>query len=156
MFQFHTGSIKSRYADTRLGRFWGFQFHTGSIKRNGLGYTEYILLYCFNSILVRLKGESGVLAGEPEYPGFNSILVRLKVFLIQLRNGRICTFQFHTGSIKSSEKPFDRPNWNQFQFHTGSIKSKKKRFGKHAASKFQFHTGSIKSVSVQIVAECPL
>ena len=78
VFQFHTGSIKS--GDWTLGTTSEirFQFHTGSIKR---------------------RADIALVGGW--YYSFNSILVRLKVWI----GGDTCAsqmaFQFHTGSIKS-------------------------------------------------------
>ena len=55
---------------------------------------------CFNSIVVRLKGESHRRALRTE-----------------------ALFQFHSGSIKSIAELFFAPTSLAFQFHSGSIKS---------------------------------
>ena len=58
-----------------------------------------LLLYCFNSTMVRLK--------EDEY------FQRLPIERM---------FQFHNGSIKSRHAEADSADASRFQFHNGSIK----------------------------------
>ena len=77
MFRFHTGSIKSFALLGGQGFCTTFRFHTGSIKRILQDY-DLSILECFDSILVRLKGQS-----ENQ---FSCLISR---------------FRFHTGSIKS-------------------------------------------------------
>ncbi|MDE0043408.1 MAG: hypothetical protein OXT74_15320, partial [Candidatus Poribacteria bacterium] len=57
------------------------------------------------------------------YTGFNSILVRLKQAVPTLKEFAEKTFQFHTGSIKTSDKYAYFVLKSLFQFHTGSIKT---------------------------------
>jgi hypothetical protein len=55
-------------------------------------------------------------------------------------------FQFHNGSIKSTEEPYNGRNARKFQFHNGSIKSDTEADGTPIdVAQFQFHNGSIKS-----------
>ena len=77
-FQFHTGSIKSRKRKIPMGNgIITFQFHTGSIKRIPSTLPLSIRKLCFNSILVRLKVD--ILNNvRVSIFCFNSILVRLK------------------------------------------------------------------------------
>ena len=57
----------------------------------------------------------------------------------------LCTFQFHTGSIKSlSLGSGATRDAGQFQFHTGSIKRRSPKKTTSTLIWFQFHTGSIK------------
>ena len=75
---------------------------------------------CFDSILVRLKGNRCVVIGK-HMLSFDSILVRLKACLQSSTIMHSAEFRFHTGSIKS---PWERENLlaETFLFHTGSIK----------------------------------
>ena len=77
-----------------------FQFHSGSIKRGKQSRSEWAQCLCFNSIVVRLKGERCATS----------------------RHGR-AGFQFHSGSIKSPTDPKVAEAVVKFQFHSGSIKS---------------------------------
>ena len=100
------------------------------------------------------------------YPGFDSILVRLKAKYVSLiRQGLM--FRFHTGSIKSLAMNERWKDAQTFRFHTGSIKRSEddppivdtetgfdsilvrlkvhKRVTNYAYPiEFRFHTGSIK------------
>ena len=130
MFQFHTGSIKSEISVLLRDSFTGF-----------------------NSILVRLKDHKQTPL-NCLLPGFNSILVRLKDPFAVYAFSPFFSFQFHTGSIKSSGlSPISKPlrgfnsilvrlkvshsnpesRAHQFQFHTGSIK--RQGYCRHAAAK---------------------
>ena len=81
------------------------------------------------------------------YGGFNSKLVRLKVLMRLTEPSRLSTFQFQTGSIKSSIQIELGPvQLDLFQFQTGSIKSISDRILLTNTRMFQFQTGSIKSL----------
>ena len=71
-------------------------------------------------------------------------MVRLKVvaaFNAKLGNEK---FQFHNGSIKSSNAPPEYVGFGEFQFHNGSIKSEEYDTEMNNPHLFQFHNGSIK------------
>ena len=74
-FQFQTGAIKSLSGARLRSCFNVFQFQTGAIKSGGVPINKH------------------------QIGGFNSKLVRLKVFVITLQINDI-TFQFQTGAIK--------------------------------------------------------
>ena len=76
-FQFHSGSIKSIDVSEKITLSRRFQFHSGSIKRTTWQQLGLEKPWCFNSIVVRLKGEQDLI-----YPA-NTV-----------------AFQFHSGSIK--------------------------------------------------------
>ncbi len=76
-FQFHYGTIKSRFAYVGCYEASMFQFHYGTIKRQIYLLMEAVKS-CFNSIMVQLK--AGTIA--------NRVSASL--------------FQFHYGTIKSS------------------------------------------------------
>jgi len=76
MFQFHTGSIKSIWAEDINYQNPVFQFHTGSIKSKG--YSP--------------------LPAEIVTFQFHTGSIKRKIPLLQYC--RHCKFQFHTGSIK--------------------------------------------------------
>ena len=76
-FQFHNGSIKSRFDYNTCPITLLFQFHNGSIKSRTVANPDNILRFGFNSTMVRLKGwewwdSDGCLSS------FNSTMVRLK------------------------------------------------------------------------------
>jgi len=54
MFQFHSGSIQTAYADMKEWRLETFQFHSGSIQTPKV-WISAIAIPCFNSTLVRFK-----------------------------------------------------------------------------------------------------
>ncbi len=58
-----------------------------------------------------------------EVPGFNSKMVRLKVFLLLFGAGAYFLFQFQNGTIKSATADIVKPNDVMFQFQNGTIKS---------------------------------
>ena len=102
MFQFHSGSIKSRERARTDRRIEQFQFHSGSIKRPPGTAHKKTTWPRFNSIVVRLK----VVLRMPwrtSRSGFNSIVVRLKAPLCFIGKSSSATFQFHSGSIKRSK-----------------------------------------------------
>ena len=78
-FRFHTGSIKSatRVENQTLSP-EEFRFHTGSIKSQ-MGKRCNLDGTGFDSILVRLKDETGLQVCRSTSGRFDSILVRLKV-----------------------------------------------------------------------------
>ncbi len=100
---------------------------------------------------------------------FNSIMVRLKVSVLNIRSLCVILFQFHNGTIKrhilhwlwqrfccfnsimvrlkDSCKPRDKNVVPMFQFHNGTIKSEPLTFHPFGFFKFQFHNGTIKSLS---------
>ena len=98
-FQFHSGSIKSEIQRQQAREGGRFQFHSGSIKSREKS-TYIPLCVCFNSIVVRLKGE-----WIPQNPG------------------AAIWFQFHSGSIKRRYESQGYTSLIRFQFHSGSIKS---------------------------------
>ena len=78
MFQFQTGSIKSKTLREEVNDKTQFQFQTGSIKRN-VQHAESGSQTRFNSKLVRLKVAGVAEVADPSVcRGFNSKLVRLK------------------------------------------------------------------------------
>ena len=97
---------------------------------------------------------------------FNSILVRLKAWIVCYRDENKCCFNSILVRLKGEPKNLDLRVWDQFQFHTGSIKRvwwhrfrwvrrsfnsilvRLKALASRSADApselFQFHTGSIK------------
>ena len=101
LFQYHTGSIKSRAGAGRGAHGTTFQYHTGSIKRmekDQNGKSRYSSR--FNTTLVQLKVCSVCALHHDVYISFNTTLVQLKVMVRE--GGFVCPlwFQYHTGSIK--------------------------------------------------------
>ena len=121
-----------------------FQFHSGSIKRPISLLKVKPLKPGFNSIVVRLKEFALELAATNRH-GFNSIVVRLKDRRPTRRSLQSAPFQFHSGSIKSQHRLLLRGLRRLFQFHSGSIKSACVQGSSQSAPSFQFHSGSIKS-----------
>ena len=98
---------------------------------------------------------------------FNSTVVRLKASESKKTTAMTYMFQFHSGSIKSTQNNRNQGHNPRFQFHSGSIKSKmvlhinqqassfnstvvrlkaiKQATIYSSAKRFQFHSGSIKS-----------
>ena len=77
--------------------------------------------------------------------GFNSTLVRLRQ-CARLSNASACgAFQFHIGSIKTSNARTVTSARHTFQFHIGSIKRSQPALGEALRLEFQFHIGSIKT-----------
>ena len=108
---------------TLLHRFL-FQFHTGSIKSKA-DMTKGVKEICFNSILVRLKGKIA------KFFTMRQLKFQFHTGSIKRSVSTACrfpnrnTFQFHTGSIKSDDSTIGiRKQIFEFQFHTGSIKSR--------------------------------
>ncbi len=75
---------------------------------------------------------------------FNSIVVRLKGSTI-VRTTSQNIFQFHCGAIKSAVAVTTSCAEPSFQFHCGAIKSFTEDPHQYFMSKFQFHCGAIKS-----------
>ena len=97
----------------------------------------------FNSIVVRLKARAGDISTWWKRR-FNSIVVRLKegrwIWWVPVDG----SFQFHSGSIKSSSQRQSTRSLALFQFHSGSIKSVSFPILSSRHGLFQFHSGSIK------------
>ena len=96
--------------------------------------------------MVRLK-ENARREIEEAKQSFNSIVVRLKVGQVALRDIHGAQFQFHSGSIKSFfvQARFKRLSW--FQFHSGSIKSAQLEVGASRRACFN-------SIVVRLKAPC--
>ncbi len=104
-----------------------FQYHSGPIKRVRGGISSSGSRTCFNTTLVQLKDEIRR-QREASLDGFNTTLVQLKeslhlrshccassfnTTLVQLKATRTapplaptCTFQYHSGPIKSAVRIF--------------------------------------------------
>ena len=82
---------------------------------------------------------------EGVYICFNSTMVRLKGERFRIAAADQAAFQFHNGSIKSLFLAFLSPQFTLFQFHNGSIKSEYVDMRQDLQHGFQFHNGSIKS-----------
>ena len=104
---------------------------------------------------------------------FNSIVVRLEDIAIRIALCHDHTFQFHSGSIRSSLVRcrltlFDCFNSKvvrlevsmrktrrlytcTFQFHSGSIRRTASFFSSVTKSKFQFHSGSIRRKCCRLI-----
>ena len=76
-FQFHKGSINTRYADYKTSIDTVFQFHKGSINTSMRNVVACVAAACFNSIKVRL------------------------ILTTSLYHPQIVLFQFHKGSINT-------------------------------------------------------
>ena len=119
-FQFHKGTIKTRYNTCVEHSTSWFQFHKGTIKT------------CSNTILVT------------ENKNFNSIKVQLKHVAIDCDIGAR-GFQFHKGTIKTCSNTIlvtENKNFN-------SIKVQLKHVAIDCdigARGFQFHKGTIKTL----------
>ncbi len=75
-----------------------FQFHNGTIKRKGIEIKVFPQI-CFNSIMVRLKA-----------------------FLLDMVYNLSEEFQFHNGTIKRISFFLPTNSKLEFQFHNGTIK----------------------------------
>ena len=75
--------------------------------------------------MVRLK-DNGTHINRIIGLGFNSTMVRLKGITGEANGVYRYTFQFHNGSIKSTQDSVEQGVEQRFQFHNGSIKSPKK------------------------------
>ena len=75
---------------------------------------------------------------------FNSTMVRLKVTYNLIIKCQDREFQFHNGSIKSSDSIKEISTYTMFQFHNGSIKRNHQAAREANYEMFQFHNGSIK------------
>ena len=121
-----------------------FRFHTGSIKRLSERNSEKRQLRCFDSILVRLKGNR-----TPAYDipigGFDSILVRLKELPTWALQNSAISFDSILVRLKVLDDACE-DHFLMFRFHTGSIKrtSESEEHRGRTQTKFRFHTGSIK------------
>ena len=99
---------------------------------------------CFNSKVVRLKGEMG--AGLlTEYESFNSKVVRLKGahngFDIKL----LTVFQFQSGAVKRPVFQIITNRTKLFQFQSGAVKRIIAPQFKSIFTLFQFQSGAVKS-----------
>ena len=120
-----------------------FQFHKGTIKtRYPLRY-EDILPY-FNSIKVRLKLAYIDMPMRAE-AYFNSIKVRLKLGLLMLFVFLICYFNSIKVRLKRSRQDDIGTEFSKFQFHKGTIKTPSLSTYWCPSNLFQFHKGTIKT-----------
>ena len=105
-----------------------FQFHNGSIKSR---FCQRVVkpIFCFNSTMVRLK-EICRPPSRQRLGSFNSTMVRLKAGSHHATAIGINLFQFHNGSIKRVVVLQILALDEEFQFHNGSIKSKLEGSGK--------------------------
>ena len=85
-----------------------------------------------------------------EFMGFNSTMVRLKVFCREYDGHLSKEFQFHNGSIKSPSNGSTSAAQDLFQFHNGSIKRSESPLQFLGQLQFQFHNGSIKRMAKQL------
>ena len=120
-FQFHDGTIKSGFAMSRHPWSWLFQFHDGTIKSYISGIPTYRIMN-FNSTMVRLKeNEAQNHFSQLQY--FNSTMVRLKVSPIIFKLSFVFWY-FNSTMVRL--KGNNHMDWFEvilFQFHDGTIKS---------------------------------
>ena len=98
-----------------------FQFHTGSIKSRLRWIIPQRNRSSFNSILVRLKGRSTPSSGRG-IESFNSILVRLKDRPQHNLHCFYLSFNSILVRLKAKNRVSHAKESETFQFHTGSIK----------------------------------
>ena len=122
-FQFQTGSIKSRRKPNPSAFVPVFQFQTGSIKSLS-PIPESTTAHPFQFQTGSIKSQALTRILDTSKPCFNSKLVRLKGNACESLRHRFCLFQFQTGSIKRKSGSPAGVFRRQFQFQTGSIKSK--------------------------------
>ena len=80
---------------------------------------------------------------------FNSIKVQLKQDIFAY--APYCrVFQFHKGTIKTSDAFYSQTAYKGFQFHKGTIKTTKLKKNGIRQILFQFHKGTIKTNTVNI------
>ena len=102
--------------------------------------------------MVRLKAPSSQRASH-QRQSFNSTMVRLKEGVSKQMKAVIPAFQFHNGSIKSSNFSKGSNFSNMFQFHNGSIKRQDQAGDSEPICEFQFHNGSIKSATDRTIID---
>jgi len=99
-FQFHSGSIKTDTLVDQLFNQLQFQFHSGSIKTYGREVSVYMIHeFQFHSGSIKTPRENN---WDLQAQRFNSTLVRLKLVPDSYRHIFLWEFQFHSGSIKTS------------------------------------------------------
>ena len=143
MFQFHSGSIKSRAQPRHWWRFERFQFHSGSIKSD-TSEDSTSPFHGFNSIVVRLKAPPQ-LWSVTQRPRFNSIVVRLKGGFFPRKTHNGPCFNSIVVRLKGASTALADRVTGEFQFHSGSIKRGLAGASTWGRWPFQFHSGSIKS-----------
>ncbi len=82
---------------------------------------------------------------------FNSIKVRLKLYFLILLKITYKQFQFHKGTIKTSNHPPSTEAREGFQFHKGTIKTMLRAGYIESIRPFQFHKGTIKTESKNLM-----
>ena len=102
-FQFHKGTIKTNPRTEGQMR-QRFQFHKGTIKTAKKNDSNHHTpLFQFHKGTIKTPR---IYRGLPFYLYFNSIKVRLKLYLIK-NSCSCCIFQFHKGTIKTRKMSFD-------------------------------------------------
>ena len=81
---------------------------------------------------------------EKRVRDFNSIKVQLERLALALLNGN-GRFQFHKGTIRTTEGCLPSPLFSPFQFHKGTIRTSSSVEASLEPSLFQFHKGTIRT-----------
>ena len=97
--------------------------------------------------MVRLKASS-VTEPPPSLSGFNSNMVRLKVYIITCYTYQFSQFQFQYGAIKRKSEITELKGKLEFQFQYGAIKSDVPSTHILAINPFQFQYGAIKRKTI--------
>ena len=101
-FQFHTGTIKSRFKPHRKHR--NQDFNSTLVRLRAFpALPASVVVPHFNSTLVRLRAFFGS-STDTSMRDFNSTLVRLRVSSVFICTSFDFLFQFHTGTIKSQAR----------------------------------------------------
>ena len=139
-----------------------FQFHNGTINTLRHKYSTVFSL-CFNSTTVQLI-QTRHYCTDKEVEGFNSTTVQLIPNYLHRKKRRSATFQFHNGTINTTQKErkhlsiagfnsttvqliLCRDRWRipqpMFQFHNGTINTSSVIVSVTNNALFQFHNGTI-------------
>ena len=106
LFQYHTGSIKSRLSGFGFARGSGFNTTLVQLKVRATPKAERPKYVSFNTTLVQLKVTTTLSSRRSLLARFNTTLVQLKVLANPAKFKLPERFQYHTGSIKSAHKAF--------------------------------------------------
>ena len=116
IFQFHKGTIRTSDDETEFITDKKFQFHKGTIRTRRHNECRNYRPY-FNSIKVRLE-RGGCQDHYFANVYFNSIKVRLELAEDYKLSSLLAAFQFHKGTIRTTENEEDEVR----ELHFNSIK----------------------------------
>ena len=86
---------------------------------------------------------------------FNSIKVRLELYVPSYEREGFCGFQFHKGAIRTWWRTPDFLRELEFQFHKGAIRTLAPQRAFHSNFLFQFHKGAIRTNVEVVGVYCP-